>query len=60
MRTRTVIPTGTVRRLAAGSMVAAAALLTVVGCSEEAAEDQEITDVDDTVAPVDPTVEPAD
>lgn len=44
----------------AGLSLAVAVVLTTAGCSEDAAEDQEITDVDDTVAPVDPTVEPVE
>ena len=59
MRTHSGNRIRTWRRLVAGVGVASALVLTSAGCGEDAA-DQEITDVDDTQAPVDPTVEPVE
>lgn len=39
--------------------MASALVVSAAGCGEDAA-DQEIMDVDDTQAPVDPTVEPVE
>ena len=59
MRTRSGTRIRTWRRLVAGVGTATALVLSAAGCSGDAA-DQEITDVDDTQAPVDPTVEPVE
>ena len=56
MRSHSVTRHRAWHRLVAGLGVTAALVLTSAGCGEDAAEDQEITDLDDTQAPVDPPV----
>ncbi|WP_041775729.1 hypothetical protein [Blastococcus saxobsidens] len=59
MRTHSGTRIRTWRRVVAAVSVASALVLSAAGCGDDAA-DQEITDVDDTQAPVDPTVEPVE
>lgn len=56
MRSHSMTRHRTWHRVVAGLGVATALVLTSAGCGDDAAEDQEMTDVDDRQAPVDPPV----
>lgn len=58
MRTHRSGPQGGFRRLLVPLLMACTVSLTATGCGADESETEDIDPVEDTVAPVDPTVDP--